>query len=256
MLKPELGKLYGIGIGPGDPELITVKALKRIQQTTVVAFPVKAQGMTTGVARECVAEWLLPHHVELPLVFPFVQDFEVMYPAWQHSADRIWQVLSQGTDVVFISEGDVSFFSTFTYLAQVLQQAHPEAQIEVVPGVSSPMAAAAMLGIPLAIWNQRVKLLPAIHSVSELETALTQAEVVVLMKMSSIYQHVWTLLKRLNLLDYSYVVERATFSDQKLYRGLSDRPDLQLSYFSILIVYTQRIHPETVVFGLGQPGNL
>jgi precorrin-2/cobalt-factor-2 C20-methyltransferase len=234
-MQHSLGRLYGISAGPGDPELITVKGLQRLQQVAVVAFPAGVQGKL-GIAQQIVSGWLHSNQVQLPLPFPYVQDDAVLAQAWQTAADRVWQYLRQGQDVAFVSEGDVSFYSTFTYLVQTLLDSHPELEVETIPGVCSPMAAAAVLGIPLTIRAQRLLILPALYSIAELELALSHCDVLVLMKVSSVYQQVWTILQNHHLLHRSYVVVRATLPDQMIYADLRDRPLLELPYFSILIV--------------------
>lgn len=231
-----LGKLYGVGAGPGDPELMTLKGLRLLKAAPVVAFPAGVAGQP-GVAQQIVAAWLQPDQVQLPLQFPYVQDDAVLQAAWRLAAQQVWEYLAGGQDVVFVSEGDVSFYSTFTYLAQTLQEIQPQVAIETIPGISSPMAAAAMLGLPLTVRSQRLTVLPALYSVAELETALQTAEVLVLMKVSSVYPQVWSVLQRHGLLQQSAIVERATLPNQVIYQDLSDRPHLKLPYFSILIVW-------------------
>lgn len=229
------GILYGIGVGPGDPELITVKGLGILKRVPIVAFPAGVQGKP-GMAQQMVAQWLNSSQVQLALSFPYVQDNDILTQAWQAAAERVWQYLELGQDVAFVSEGDVSFYSTFTYLAQALQQLHPKVVVQTIPGICSPMAAAAVLGIPLTIRAQRLVVLPALYTVGELEAVLDWADVVVLMKVSSVYEQVWKVLQQRDLLEQAYVVERATLSDQVVYAGLRLRPNLKLPYFSVLIV--------------------
>ncbi len=231
----KIGTLYGISVGPGDPELITLKGLRSLQQVPVVAFPAGIQGKP-GIAQQIVAHWLSPNQVQLALTFPYVQDMAVLKAAWQAAAQQVWQYLRCGQDVAFACEGDVSFYSTFTYLAGTLLKLHPEAVVQLVPGVCSPMAAAAALGLPLTIRQQRLVVLPALYTVGELEAVLDWADVVVLMKVSSVYEQVWKVLQQRALLDKSWVVERATLPDMVIYSDLRDRPTLKLPYFSLLIV--------------------
>lgn len=235
MTPPSLGKLWGIGVGPGDPELITVKAQRLLHHCAVVAFPAGRSGHP-GVAQRILSPWLRPDQHQLPLWFPYVDDPAVLTAAWEQAAETVWEHLAQGQDVVFATEGDASFYSTFTYLAQTLQQQHPEVSVEVVPGVCSPLAAAAMLGQPLTIQHQRLTVIPAFYGVEGLEAALEAAEVVVLMKVASVYPQVWEILARRQLLHRSAVVVRATQPDQVMYRDLTDKPQLDLPYFSLLIV--------------------
>ncbi|MEL7520648.1 MAG: precorrin-2 C(20)-methyltransferase [Cyanobacteria bacterium J06553_1] len=229
-----LGTLYGIGVGPGDPELLTLKALRRLQSSPVVAFPAGLNGQV-GVAERIITPWLADHQQRLPLSFPYVLEAEQLSAAWQQAAQTVWPYLCSG-DVVFACEGDVSFYGTFTYLAQSLRLQHPEVVVEAIAGVSSPMAAAAALGIPLACQSQRLAVLPALYAVDELKSALAWADVIVLMKVSSVYSQVWQVLAERQLLERSYVVKNATRPDQKTYSGLQDYPDLKLPYFSLLVV--------------------
>ena len=208
---------------------------RSLQQAPIVAFPAGIKGQL-GIAQQIVTQWLKPDQQQLILTFPYVQDIALLNQAWLLAAQQVWQYLSQGQDVAFACEGDVSFYSTFTYLAQTLQQLHPELVVQTVPGVCSPMAAAAVLGLPLTKRQERLVVLPALYAVEELETVLDWADVVVLMKVSSVYEQVWKVLHQRDLLDSSWVVERATLPQQVIYADLRDRPTLKLPYFSLLIV--------------------
>ncbi len=231
----KIGILYGVSVGTGDPELITVKGLKLLQNTSIIAFPAGIN-QQSGVAEKIIIPWLTPQQQKIPLHFPYVQEQSILEKAWQVAAETLWIYLNQGQDVVFACEGDISFYSTFTYLAQSLEQQHPEAKIERIPGVCSPMAACSALGLPLTVREQRLVILPALYTMSELEKALDGAEVVVLMKVSSVYESVWKILADRNLLKNAYIVEKATHVDEKIYRDLDQYPNLKLSYFSILII--------------------
>lgn len=231
----QIGILYGISVGPGDRELITLKGLRILKESTIVAFPAGIQGKP-GLAQQIVGQWLGSHQIQLPLSFPYVNDSVILAQAWLKAAEQVWQYLDLGQDVAFVCEGDVSFYSTFTYLSQTLQQLHPESVVQTVPGVCSPMAAASSLGIPLSVLDQRLVVLPALYHVKELEKILDWADVVVLMKVSSVYEKVWQLLNQRQLLEHACVVERSTLPEQVIYRDLRDRPSLKLPYFSLLIV--------------------
>lgn len=235
----QLGTLYGISVGTGDPELITVKGLRLLQNTKIVAFPAGINEKP-GIAEQIISQWLQPEQITIALDFPYIKDETLLQEAWQQAAAQVWQYLNQGMDVAFACVGDVSFYSTFTYLAQTIQKFHGEVRIITIPGICSPAAAASDLQIPLTIGNQSLTILPAIYSWQDLEQTLASSDVVVLMKVSSVYQQVWQVLKKHNLLESSSVVERASFCDRKIYPNLKDHPQLELSYFSILIIRCNR----------------
>jgi len=236
MASERVGTLWGVGVGPGDPELMTVKAVRLLRICPVVAFPAGRKG-EAGIAQRIIGDQLQPHQTTLPLEFPFVQEPAVLAAAWEKAATLVWAHLRAGQDVVFATEGDASFYSTFTYLAQTLQQAHPDVNIHTVPGVCSPLAAAAQLGEPLTILQQRLVVLPALYAIADLEAALDQADVVVLMKVASVYPAVWQILQRRQLLSQSRVVVRATQPDAQIYTDLTPHPQLQLPYFSLMVIY-------------------
>jgi len=231
----KLGILYGVSVGTGDPELITVKGLKLLQNASIVAFPAGINNQL-GVAERIIQPWLTEKQRKLPLNFPYVLDENLLEKAWKTAAEIIWPYLEKGEDIVFACEGDVSFYSTFTYLAETLKEEYPDVEIVRIPGVCSPMAASASLGMPLTIRQQRLVVLPALYTVEELEKVLDWSEVIVLMKVSSVYPTVWEILHKRNLLKNAWIIEKATTNDEKIYRDLENHPDLKLSYFSVLII--------------------
>ncbi|MGB5972374.1 MAG: precorrin-2 C(20)-methyltransferase [Nodosilinea sp.] len=228
------GTLTGVGVGPGDPDLITIKALKYLEAADVVAFPQGRNGQP-GLAQRIVAP-RLRHQQLLPLDFPYVLDQRQLSKAWQQAGDRIWQPLSQGQDVVFACEGDLSFYGTFNYLAIELERRYPSVRINRVPGICSPLAAVSALGLPLTMQSDKLVVLPAIYAVADLEIALEWAEVVVLLKVGTVYGKVWKLLRQHQLLQQSWVIVNATQPSQSIYCPLTDYPHLDLPYFSLMVI--------------------
>lgn len=237
------GCLYGISAGPGDPELISVKALKILQSAPIVAFPAGVH-RSVGIAQTIVSPWLRPTQILLPLRFPMVPSVEDWRSAWQIAADQTWCYLEQGQDVAFVSEGDVSFYSTFTYLAHTLQRQHSDLVVEAIAGVCSPLAAVAALGLPLTTLNDRLAILPAIYGMDELATLTAWADVLVLMKVGSVYQQVWDQLHRLNLLEASALVIKVSQPEQKIVKDLTHFRELSPPYFSLLVV---RLHASAIL---------
>ena len=230
-----IGILYGVSVGTGDPELITIKGLRILQTCPIIAFPAGIKSKL-GVAEGIIQQYLQPQQQKLPLLFPYTLSQSDLSQAWHNVALEVWQYLQQGLDVAFACEGDISFYSTFNYLALTLKQLHPEVKIDRIPGVTSPMVAASILEMPLTIQQEKLIVLPVLYSLEKLEDALDCAEIVVLMKVASVYSQVWQILKQKRLLASSYLVEKASTDQEKVYRNLENHPQLSLSYFSILII--------------------
>ncbi|MEB3160976.1 MAG: precorrin-2 C(20)-methyltransferase [Synechocystis sp.] len=235
-----IGTLTGISVGPGDPDLITLKGLTALQAAAVVAFPAGLQGRS-GIAETIIAPHLLPQQIQLPLHFPYVQTAATLTAAWERAAEQVWAYLEQGLDVAFACEGDISFYSTFTYLAQTLQTQHPGVNIQRIAGVSSPLAAASALQMPLVCQDQRLAVLPALYDPQALVSALEWADVIVLMKVRLVYETVWQILGDRHLLDRAWVIERISTGEERSYHPLSGYPELTLSYFSLMLIYPKLI---------------
>lgn len=229
------GILYGVSVGTGDPELITLKGVKILENAPIVAFPQGIRGKK-GIAEGIIEGYLNPRQKKVALCFPYTTDDFVLHQAWQKVAFEVYGYLMQGDDVAFACEGDVSFFSTFTYLAQYVRMLDAQVVIQRIPGVSSPMVAASALQIPLTMQEEKVAILPAFYSLEDLEKVLKTVDIVVLLKVHSVYSQVWQLLKNLDLLKFAQVVERASFSDEKIYTDLTNSPSLNLGYFSLMII--------------------
>jgi precorrin-2/cobalt-factor-2 C20-methyltransferase len=172
----------------------------------------------------------------LPLDLPFVRDPVQLQQAWTAAGEKLVSLLAQGQDVVFITEGDASLYSTFSYVAQSVHRLAPSVEITTVPGVCSPLAAMAALNMPLSLGAEKIAILPALYDVSELTHALEWADVVVLMKVASVFSQVWQILKESRLLEQASLVERVGSLEEKQYSSLVNLSDYKPSYFSILIV--------------------
>jgi precorrin-2/cobalt-factor-2 C20-methyltransferase len=229
------GTFWGVGVGPGDAEWLTIKGLRVLQSVPVVAMPQGRDGKP-GMAYRIVQEFLSPSQQYLPLHLPFVLDEAALQQAWVAAAQAVLPYLKSGQDVAFITEGDLSFYSTFTYLAKFLHQTEPNITIRPIPGICSPLAAAAALHTPLAIASEKVAILPALYTVDDLTHALDWAEVVVLMKVASVFSTVWQVLADRQLLGQASLVEWVGGEQQTLFPTLHNLQDYTPPYFSILIV--------------------
>lgn len=156
------GSFYGVGVGPGDPELLTRKAERILKQAQVVAVP-KRGPRDRGYAYEIVAPLLDPGRQEIvELVFPMTRERERLEAVWDGHVEALAERLLAGRDCAFITEGDPFLYSTFIYIWERLRARCPAVPVEVVPGVSSVTAAACRAGLPLASGGERVAILPGV----------------------------------------------------------------------------------------------
>ncbi|MEM9626642.1 MAG: precorrin-2 C(20)-methyltransferase [Pseudomonadota bacterium] len=228
------GRLIGVGVGPGDPELITVKALKAIRNAPVVAY-ISANGRPS-MARQIAAEHIGPSAKEIKITLPMHPSPEIAQSAYDEGASRISAELEHGKDTAVLCEGDPLFYGSFGH---ILGRLHSQYPIEVVPGVSSVMAAAAASEQPLAFGAEGFSVLPATMSDEKLTTRLKTIDAAVIIKLGRHIEKVRMVLEDLGLIDRSIYVERASGSEQKVV-PLKDLDGVDIPYFSLILVTRQR----------------
>jgi precorrin-2/cobalt-factor-2 C20-methyltransferase len=225
-----VAKLYGIGVGPGDPELLTLKAARILSEVLVIAYPAPLEGQ--GLART-IAEYLIPQGVtEIPLRMEMTLNRQSANAAYDAGADEINRQLRAGNDVAFLCEGDPLLFGSFIYL---MERLHGHAEIEIVPGVSSPMAAAAAAHFPLATQDEAVLLIPATHGEAELERLIASVQTACLFKVGRHLEKIRRVLAKLGRLDKAHYVERASQADQKVL-SLDEAIEKGGIYFALVLV--------------------
>jgi precorrin-2/cobalt-factor-2 C20-methyltransferase len=234
------GTFWGISAGPGSPGWLTQEGLEKLQSSKVVAVPQNRAG-EPGLAFQIVQSYLRPEQTLLSLSLPFEQDLIKLETAWRVAADQIQHYLQQGHSVAFVSEGDVSLYSTFTYLAHALHHLNPNIPIQAVPGVCSPLAAAAALQFPLAIGSEKLAVIPAMYSLQELDHVTAWADVVVLLKVAPVFQEVWHWLQQRGWLDQACLVEWVGHPHQQLLTNLRELENYHPPYFSLLILRLVRL---------------
>lgn len=223
------GVLYGVGVGPGDPDLVTLRAARLIQGAGVIAYPALAGA--ASFARSIVAEIIQSGVEEIVVDVPMSVDRAPAQAAYDLGAARISDVLETGRDVVCLCEGDPFFYGSFMYLHARLKGRF---EVEVVPGVSSIMAGAARAGRPLAARNERVTVLPGPLDENELRMRIENAESVVVMKLGRHMAKVRGVIDALGLADQAIYVERATLGDEVIC-PLVDAPAVA-PYFSMILL--------------------
>jgi len=226
------GRLYGLGIGPGDPELITLKALRVLQSVPVVAYPVS--NGDKSLARSIVADYLGHAPLELPMYFPFKAE-ESAQPYYDKAAQTLAEHLSRGQDVAVLCEGDPFFYGTFMYLFTRLADRF---RTEVVPGVSSLMASAAVLETPLTYRNDVFVVLPATLPADVLASRLAVADAAVIIKLGRHFTQVYEVLKQMGLLVRARYIQCATMPNQHIV-SLDQVDPAQVPYFSMIVIPSQ-----------------
>jgi len=225
------GTLHGIGVGPGDPELITVKALRLLQAADIVAYPAPETG--DSLARAIVAEHLPRGVEELAIRMPMVVERFPAQDVYDAAARDLSAALDAGRNVVVLCEGDPFFYGSFMYLFARLAERH---RVEVVPGVSSFTACAARLAAPLAARNDTLAVLPAPLPDDVLEPRLLAADAAVLIKVGRHLPRIRALLTRLRLADRARYVERATMANERVL-DLAAVGDEAAPYFSTILIH-------------------
>jgi len=225
------GTLYGLGIGPGDPELITLKALRLLQAAPVLAYPAPEEG--DSLARAIVAGHLPGGQTEIVLRMPMVAARFPAQEVYDWAAGEIGGHLAAGRDVAALCEGDPFFYGSFMYLFGRVAERFP---VEVVPGVSSLTACAAVLGAPLAARNDVLSVVPATLEPQVLSQLLRDADAAAIIKVGRHLPKVRKVLRVLGLLDRARYVERATMSEQRIL-PLQDVEVDSAPYFSMILVH-------------------
>ena len=232
------GRLLGLGVGPGDPELITLKALRLLREAPVVGYFV-AKGKR-GNAFGIIEAHLQPAQTLLPLVYPVTTEAlpaplsyeQVISDFYDEASVQVAEHLDAGRDVAVICEGDPFFYGSYMYLHDRLAQRY---EAEVIPGVCSMLGGASVLGAPLVYRNQSLSVLSGVLPADELKRRLADADAAVIMKLGRNFPKVRDVLAELGLDGRALYVERATMANQKIV-PLDQVDPLSSPYFSLIIV--------------------
>lgn len=229
------GTLYGIGLGPGDPDLITVKGRRILEAATTVFVPM-SEASETSVALSIVHGLLRPEQRVVHLVFPMRSNRAEREAAWRTHCDRIAATLAGGQDAAFITEGDPLTYSTFAHLTAMLRETHPEVTAAAIPGVTSFAAAAAMTGAALVDGRERLAVLPGPYQRASLEASLRDFDSLVLMKVSSNIGIVLDALDATGRTAEATFIERCGWPQERAVSNVAMLRGQSVDYFSLVIV--------------------
>jgi precorrin-2/cobalt-factor-2 C20-methyltransferase len=226
------GRLYGLGVGPGDPDLMTIKALRVLRAVPVVAYPAPLGG--TSFARSIVARWLNPAQIEIAIGVPMESARFPAQEVYDEAAKVIAGHLDADRDVAVLCQGDPFFYGSFMYLFGRLAERYP---IEVVPGVSSLGAAAAAALWPLAARGDALSILPATLDDEVLTRRLAETDAAAIIKLGHHFARVRALLDRLGLLPQARYIERATLARERVLPLAETQVQEEAPYFSLILLH-------------------
>ncbi len=226
------GTLFGLGVGPGDPELITMKALRLLRSSPVIAYPAPEEG--ESMARAIAAPHLPGGQTEIVIRMPLDARRFPAAAVYDVAAREVAAHLDAGRDVAALCQGDPFFYGSFAYLFARLAADH---RVEVVPGVSSLLAGPAALGAPLATRDDTLAVVPATLAEDTLAGRIEGVDAVVVIKVGRHLGKVRRVLDRLGLVDRARYIEHATMDDQRV-SSLAEAGD-RAPYFSMVVVHAR-----------------
>ncbi len=231
-----MAQIYAIGVGPGDPELLTRKAERLLRTVPVICAPTAGPG-ESSYALSIIEPLIDRENQEVIVqVFPMRKDQDGLDEYWETAAAAVAERVRGGSDVAFITIGDPFIYSTFLYLYRVLREKYADIDVEVVPGISSINAAAIAAGLPLGQASERIAIIPAAFKERELRSILANFETVVLMKVSRVFDGIYLLLKELGLERKAAFISRVGTPEQEVVFDLEGLLGRKLDYLSLLIV--------------------
>ncbi len=222
--------LYGIGVGPGDPELLTLKAYRLIKDCDVLAYPAPEIG--EGLAFEIVNSFMEIKAKIMPLRVPIELSPSHAQKSYDNASKLIENELELGKSVAVICLGDPFFYGSFMYLFERLSEKYI---IDIIPGISSPMTCSAVLKIPLVSRNEILTILPGPMKEEDLAEQLLNTDVAVIIKVGNYLPKIRRVLRKLRLENVSYYVERATMRNQKII-DIEKIESSKVPYFSMILV--------------------
>jgi precorrin-2/cobalt-factor-2 C20-methyltransferase len=231
------GSLYGIGVGPGDPELITLKALKVLQRVPYI-FAACSSKNSYSLALDIVRGHLNGAGIE-HLPFPMSKDPLVLKEAWEQNARRVLEVLDAGSDAAFVTLGDPLTYSTFGYLLKTLKRVRPDVPIITIPGITSYSAAAALTHIPLTEGEESFYLVSGALGAAKLKEVIDKSDNIVMLKTYRYFDEIYRTLEEMDLLDRTTCISRCGLDGETVVYNLRDLKGRTLPYLSMVIIKKQ-----------------
>ena len=232
------GKFYGVGVGPGDPELVTVKAAKLLAEADVVVAP-KTEKKDGSVALDIAKRYIKESTEILLQVFPMVKNFAADPSPWQKNAAEIENFLARGCKVVFITLGDPMLYSTYIYIYRLLKVAGADAVT--VPGVNSFAAIAAAAERPLVLGDEILTIIPATAPTDKIKRALAATDRAVLMKVYHNFSAVADMLAEEGLDKQAIMVSRCGLNEERVITDIKSQKSEPVNYLSTILTAREGI---------------
>ena len=234
------GTLYGIGVGPGDPELLTLKAARILRSSHCIYLP------TSRLSTQDYVQEIVHHYADntceiCPVTFSLAADSDQRRDHWQQTAAEITERLNSGQDVAFVTLGDALLYSTYIYLIRALHRIMPEARVETIPGISSFSLAAALTNMPLGEGALPLQVIPSANDLDMIAAAIANGSGVVLMKIGSRLQEILALLDQADALERSVFVSRAGLPEQRVEYDLNCLRDADEKAGNLAVIIVQGI---------------
>jgi precorrin-2/cobalt-factor-2 C20-methyltransferase len=228
------GTLYGIGVGPGDPELITLKALKVLHRVPHI-FAACSTKNSYSLALSIVRCHLNGAGIE-HLPFPMSKDAQVLQESWEDNARRVLEVLDTGSDAAFVTLGDPLTYSTFGYLLKTLKRLRPQMHIITIPGITSYNAAAALTHIPLTEGEESFYLVSGALGAARLKEIIDKSDNIVMLKTYRHFAEIYQALEEMDLLDRTTCISRCGLDGETVVENLRHLKGRTLPYLSMVII--------------------
>lgn len=229
------GTLYGIGVGPGDPDLITLKAVKVLRSVSAI-FAAASPKNSHSLAEKIVSPHLNGEVPIFRLNFPMTRDKEKLRTAWQENARIVMKVLKKGQDAALITLGDPMTYSTFGYLMRTIRELAPAVPVKIIPGITSYHAGSASAGWVLAEGEESFAVISGALGSRKLREVIDHTDTVAMLKVYRNYKEITDTLDQLNLTDRSVLISRCGLDGEEICKGIKERPDTVPPYLSLLLI--------------------
>lgn len=231
----KIGTLYGIGVGPGDPDLITLKAVNTLRRVDVV-FAAASTKNSHSLA-EKIATPHLKNGVPIKrLNFPMTRDRSVLDAAWRENAEIVIETLKKGQDAALITLGDPMTYSTFGYVMRMIRESSRDIPIKVIPGITSYQAGSASAGVILAEGEESFTVVSGALGSENLKKVIESTDTVVMLKVYRNYKEIFDTLGELNLKGRSVLISKCGLEGEEVFHDIKERPDSLPPYLSLLII--------------------